>query len=131
MHPIHAELDEVIRPGQSYSRRPRARALGIEVVATRRSDAVVCALCRRLVEAGHDPATPMKVYRGQILSLHVRSIGEAAKLTVKETRFGPRFIPWRPFEGSPDAPHLASDAFFEPDEGRTLPSTNPTKNETS
>jgi hypothetical protein len=35
-------------------------------------------LCRKLVAAGHDPATVMHVYRGQTLALKVRAIGEAA-----------------------------------------------------
>jgi len=121
MTPIRAKLDEVMRPGRSYSRRPRARALGVEVIATRRSDAVVCALCRRLVEAGHDPATPMEVYRGQTLALHVRSIGEAAKLTVTEAGFGPRFTLWKPFKGPAELFHLASDADSDVDEGAEHP----------
>src|SRR6516162_767818 len=44
----------------------------------------VLKLCRELVAAGHDPAQPAEAYRGSILCLHIRSIGEAAKLTVKE-----------------------------------------------
>ena len=112
---IRAELDEVIRPGSSYSRRPRATACGIEVVARRNSDAVVCALCRRLIEAGHDPATPMEVYRGATLSLRVRSIGEAAKLTVAETRGRPRFVEARSF-----TPDLDQDASNDDGLGRPL-----------
>jgi hypothetical protein len=99
---LRAELDEILRPGDSYSRRPRARCAGIEAVATRRSDSVVCALCRRLIEAGHDPAEPMEVYRGATLALHVRSIGEAAGLTVREVG-GPRFVRAR------EAPELDAD----------------------
>jgi hypothetical protein len=53
--PIRAILDELRLPdGTSYSRRPRIRAADIEVIAGRRSDAIVCPLCRRLIEAGHD-----------------------------------------------------------------------------
>ena len=49
-------------------------------------------LCRRLVEAGHDPSTPLEAYRGTILCLRVRSIGAGARLTVKEGPDGkPRF----------------------------------------
>jgi len=58
---------------------------------TARGSAPVLRLCRKLVEAGHDPQEPMEVYRGATLSLHVRSIGEAAKLTVNETST-PRFV---------------------------------------
>src|SRR5262245_52569911 len=39
-------------------------------------------LCRDLVEAGFDPATPLHAYRGTMLCLRVRSIGEAAQLTI-------------------------------------------------
>jgi hypothetical protein len=53
-------------------------ALGI----TLRSGSPVLVLCRKLVEIGHDPATPMDVYRGSTLALRVRSIGEAAGLQV-------------------------------------------------
>jgi hypothetical protein len=95
---LRAELDEVVSPGDKYSRRPRASALGIEAIAGK-GDAVVCALCRKLLEAGHDPAEPMEVYRGATLALHVRSIGEAAKLTVQETS-PPRFT--KAWDLSPD-----------------------------
>ena len=95
---IEAILDEITLPvGTVYSRRPRIRALGQEITATRRSDAIVCALCRALVEAGHDPSLPMVVKRGDIIALRVRSIGEAAKLTVSDATGPPRFIHWQPF----------------------------------
>jgi hypothetical protein len=44
--------------------------------------APVLALCRRLVAAGHDPETPLEPWRGDVLALRVRSIGEAARLRV-------------------------------------------------
>jgi hypothetical protein len=118
--PLRAELDEVRQPGRRYSRRPRVSAAGIEVIATRQGDAVVCALCRRLVESGHDPATPLAVYRGSTLALRVRGIGEAARLTVNETK-APRLVPYRPFdaevrsamEGASLAHGVAQDAVSE------------------
>jgi hypothetical protein len=55
-----------------------ATALGI----TTQSSAPVLALCRQLVAAGHDPATPMHAYRGDTLALKIRSIGEAARLRI-------------------------------------------------
>jgi hypothetical protein len=55
-----------------------AIALGITVSAY----APVLELCRRLIEAGVDPATRLDAYRGQTLCLRVRSVGEAAGLEV-------------------------------------------------
>jgi hypothetical protein len=55
-----------------------AAALGI----TAHGAAPVLALCRKLVEAGHDPALPLHAYRGDVLALKVRSIGEGARLRV-------------------------------------------------
>jgi hypothetical protein len=66
--PIHAEL--------AWS--DTATACGIAV----RSSTPVLALCRKLIEAGHDPDRPMQVWRGPVLCLHVRSIGEAANLEI-------------------------------------------------
>jgi hypothetical protein len=68
-------------------------ALGI----TARGRAPVLDLCRALVAAGHDPRRPLHAYRGDVLALKVRSIGEGAKLIVKEDRAAPRFVPWEPF----------------------------------
>ena len=45
----------------------------------------VIALCRKLVEAGYPSSAEIECYRGETLSLHVRSIGEAAKLYVAAT----------------------------------------------
>jgi hypothetical protein len=44
--------------------------------------APVLALCRQLIAGGHDPGSPLEVWRGPVLCLHVRSIGEAARLRV-------------------------------------------------
>jgi hypothetical protein len=53
----------------------------------------VLTLCRQLLAAGLDPDQALEVYRGTTLALRVRSIGEGAKLTVREsTKDGrPRF----------------------------------------
>src|SRR5262245_44278370 len=60
---------------------------------TATSPAPVLTLCRQLLAAGMHPDRALEVYRGDMLALLVRSIGEAAKLTVREsTRDGrPRF----------------------------------------
>jgi hypothetical protein len=63
---------------------------------TARGAAPVLSLCRALIEAGHDPATPLEVWRGGLLALRVRSIGEGAQLAVEDDRHGrPRFRRWR------------------------------------
>jgi hypothetical protein len=60
---------------------------------TAAGSAPVLALCRQLLAAGFDPSRPLEVYRATTLALYVRTIGEAANLTVREsTRDGrPRF----------------------------------------
>lgn len=51
-------------------------ALGITV----KTPAPVLELSKALIKCGIDPATPLDAYRGKILCLKVRSIGEAARL---------------------------------------------------
>ena len=67
----------------------RCTALGIVV----RAFAPILELCRRLIAAGHDPATPLEAYRGESLCLKVRSIGEAAGLEINARGTG--LIPFR------------------------------------
>jgi hypothetical protein len=50
--------------------------------------APACAVCRKLVEAGYDPRTPLVAWRGEVLCLHIRTIGEGAQLTVEDDRRG-------------------------------------------
>jgi hypothetical protein len=75
----------------------RARLVGSNTCSAAGKTAIgpapVLALCRRLVAAGLDPNLALEIYRGHTLALFVRSIGEAATLTVREsTRDGrPRF----------------------------------------
>jgi hypothetical protein len=86
----------------------RATALGVEV----RGPSPVLALCRALVEAGQDPTTPLLVYRSNALALKVRSIGEGARLTVKDNHIGkPVFRRWRHSpESGAAAPPIAPNA---------------------
>jgi hypothetical protein len=59
---------------------------------TAQSPSPVLALCRKLIDAGHNPATPLEAYRGDVLALRIRSIGEAARLEIngEGTGFRPR-----------------------------------------
>jgi hypothetical protein len=54
--------------------------------------APVLELARQLVLAGHDPASRLEAYRGSMLCLRIRSIGEAAELEInsKGTDLVPR-----------------------------------------
>jgi hypothetical protein len=97
MQPIIAQLrgDVGIGPGMF-----ECSALGV----TARGAAPVIKLCKKLVAAGIGPASPMHVYRGQVLCLHVRSIGEAAGLRViPDTRGRPVFARRKAKEGLRDA----------------------------
>jgi hypothetical protein len=49
---------------------------------TARSSSPILSLCRKLIEASHDPATPLEAYRGNTLCLRIQSIDEAAGLEV-------------------------------------------------
>jgi hypothetical protein len=61
-------------------------------------------MCRKLAEAGVDLDTPLHAYRCGTLALSIRSIGEGARLTVKERPFGPVFESWKPFPTPPVSP---------------------------
>ena len=65
----------------------RASACRYRDVVTR-GHAPVLAMCRALIAAGYDPSRPLHVYRDKVLALTVRSIGEGAKLTVKDGSTG-------------------------------------------
>jgi hypothetical protein len=55
-----------------------------------RGQAPVLAMCRALIGAGFNPSRPLHVYRGNVLALKVRSIGEGARLTVTDAHGRPR-----------------------------------------
>jgi hypothetical protein len=57
-------------------------------------NAPVLSLCRRLVDAGHNPKLPLHAYRGEMLCVVVRSIGAGSGLVVNEDE--PRFMRWKP-----------------------------------
>jgi hypothetical protein len=55
-------------------------------------------MCRRLLAAGADPATELLCYRNGQSALRIRSIGDGARLVVRETATdGPRFVTWKAF----------------------------------
>jgi hypothetical protein len=68
------------------------KALGIKI----QSPSPLLDLCRALVERGVDPTTPLEAYRGKVLCLRVRSIGEAASLRISHdhsVEFKPLLMP--------------------------------------
>lgn len=57
----------------------------------------VLTYCRQLMDDGVEPDTEVHVYRGDILAIKVRKLGEAAKLTVQDNKYGtPVFRPYLP-----------------------------------
>jgi hypothetical protein len=65
-------------------------------------------MCRKLLDAGFDPARPLEAYRGEILCLTVSSIGWGAKHTVAENnREGPYLVRWKSFQGPGARPPIA------------------------
>lgn len=59
-------------------------ALGVAA----RSSSPVLSLCRKLVADGYDPTLPLEVYRGDVLCLRIRSIGETAGLEINSLGTG-------------------------------------------
>jgi hypothetical protein len=52
-------------------------------------------LCRQLLAAGADPKSTLLCYRGDQVALRIRTIGEGAKLAIRED--GLRVVPWKAF----------------------------------
>jgi hypothetical protein len=109
---IASHVGTIAKPS---SQSPQAPVLRAELIGdtctttglTARGSAPVLALCRQLIAAGFDSAISLEAWRGEILCLRVRSIGEGATLTVAEGERGiPRFRLWKAMqlrEGSPPA----------------------------
>jgi hypothetical protein len=75
-----------------------------------RANAPVFGLSRKLVDAGHDPDSLLHCYRDDVLCLKIRSIGEGAKLAVREdNRKGLRLVRWMPFPGAGGASGIDED----------------------
>src|ERR1700730_7046435 len=56
-------------------------------------------LCRRLLAAGANPAAELVCFRDGRPALRIRSIGDGARLTVRETATdGPRVVAWKAFQ---------------------------------
>jgi len=60
---------------------------------TAHGSAPVLGLCRELVAAGHNPDRPLHAYRGDMLALAVRSIGEGAQLRIASHGVGFERLP--------------------------------------
>jgi len=101
----------------------RAELIGCDTCValdiTVRAYAPVMELCRRLVQAGEDPARPLHAYRREVLAITVRSIREGAKLTVEDDRLGtPRLRPWRARSDGAASP-VAPSGYYDQRNGST------------
>jgi hypothetical protein len=90
--------DRLSKPPQLPTHATRAELIGSMCATegcTTRGTTPILSLCRALVHAGHDPATPLEAWRGSTLRLRVRSVGEAAGLKIngKGTGFKKRRVP--------------------------------------
>ena len=83
-------------PSQALQQAIRADLIGSDICAalglTVESSTPVLKICRQLITVGHDPATPLNAYRGDVLCLRIRSISEGAGLEVNGEGTG-----FRPF----------------------------------
>ncbi len=66
----------------------RCETLGITA-----GDSAPAYLCRALVEAGHNRRRPLQVFRGRVLALVVRSIGDGPQLRIATLGAGFERIP--------------------------------------
>jgi hypothetical protein len=81
----------------------------------------VLAMCRKLIDAGFDPARPLHAYRGDVLCLTVSSIGWGAKYSVDESP-SPHLVRWRPFSSRVGASRIVP-AEVDPPTKRLLSGT--------
>jgi len=49
---------------------------------TANSSSPVISLCKKLIEAGFDPTSPLECWRGDVLCVRIRSIGETAEFEI-------------------------------------------------
>jgi hypothetical protein len=83
-----AHITRIIRAALVGSDRCDAEGL------TAHGHTPVLQLCRILIAAGFDPGRPLHAYRGDVLCLTVRTMGEGARLTVRSSGNGcPIFCP--------------------------------------
>ena len=100
----HVASENILQ--QHFTQAPiRAALIGsnhceAEGITAPRGSVPVLALCRALIEAGHDPNRPLHAYRGDVLALSVRSIGQGARLRVASHGVGFERLP-ECTEGSP------------------------------
>jgi hypothetical protein len=66
-------------------------------------------LCRQLIAAGCDPATPLEAWRGPTLCLRIGSLGAGARLTIDEHGDGIKFARWKPFCRVAGSPRIAQN----------------------
>lgn len=85
-----------------------AEIVGIDCASaegiTAHGPAPVLKLCRLLIQSGIGAATPLEAYRGPVLCLRIRSIGEGAALSVDEIRTA--FCRWKAFPSAAGSPSM-------------------------
>lgn len=108
-------VSDINRQGQLPQVPIRATLVGSDCCEAEgisaRGYATVLDLCRELVAAGFNAASPLEAWRGETLCIRVRSIGGGARLTVADDRHGTPHLrrrqkrPQGYVAGSPVAPN--------------------------
>jgi hypothetical protein len=106
---IQRVASEKQNPNPSRAHAVRADLIGSDTCTanglTARGPAPVLALCRILIQHGHNTDDPMEVYRNGTLSFRVASLREGARFTVEDDKMGrPRFRLWRERRGGAASP---------------------------
>jgi hypothetical protein len=94
-----AESRQVIRAEIVGTDQCHAEGIGV------RGGAPVLAICRKLTAAGFDPGRPLHAFRGNVLCLVIRSVGEAARFVVDERRMA--LARWKPLSCAEVPPPVA------------------------
>jgi hypothetical protein len=106
-----------VRPAKAGKFEARA---GDRLLCTSRQPFLDAA--RVLLAEGVDPAAPITMRHERTGTDSLKStVGEAAKLSVYETAFGPKFGPWVPFQWHRGPPVSAPGAVFPPPEAAEAP----------
>jgi hypothetical protein len=117
-HPSNSQNKQTVQAAIRAELTGSDNCAALGIVA--RGNQPVLRMCRLLVAAGVDPARPLDAFRGSVLALRVRSVGQAAHLRMRgdgigfETLRCPTASPMRKSRPVlPQPPQTAAERDFE------------------